>query len=134
MIDMRSAKLASAALALFALSPPPTMASPPAAAPPAPAPRCGWIVNPSPANWWLTDRDGEWLIAAQGGYQAPGLDNVPDLSEHNWVVTNGSSYGYGCGCVSGRFDTRKKRVTRISAVRQKPIATCKADHRLKRPG
>jgi len=23
--------------------------------------RCGYLDNPTPANWWLTDRDGEWL-------------------------------------------------------------------------
>ncbi|MGO4778074.1 DUF4087 domain-containing protein, partial [Lysobacter sp. 2RAB21] len=28
--------------------------------------RCGWFVNPSPANAWLIDRDGEWIIATQG--------------------------------------------------------------------
>ncbi|HYG29015.1 MAG TPA: DUF4087 domain-containing protein, partial [Allosphingosinicella sp.] len=44
-----------------------------AAAPQSPTQRrCGWLDNPTPANWWLTDRDGEWLIGAQGGYQAPG--------------------------------------------------------------
>ena len=109
-----------------------TPSAQPAAARPSPAPRCGWIENPTPGNWWLVDRDGEWLIGAQGGYQAPGLDNVPDLTEHHWVVTNGSSYGYGCACVSGRFDPRAKRITRIDRVRQKPIAACRADRRLKR--
>ena len=24
--------------------------------------RCGWIDNPTPANWWLTDGYGEWII------------------------------------------------------------------------
>ena len=23
--------------------------------------RCGWLVNPTPGNWWLTDRDGTWF-------------------------------------------------------------------------
>jgi hypothetical protein len=101
---------------------------------PRPAPRCGWIANPTPANWWLTDRSGEWLIGVQGGYQAPGLDNVPDLTERQWVVTNGSSYGYGCACVSGTFDARRKRVARIDSIRQQPLAVCRADRRLKRPG
>ena len=39
-----------------------------------PETRCGWLDNSTPANWLLTDRDGEWLIGSQGGYQAPGLD------------------------------------------------------------
>lgn len=29
--------------------------------------RCGWVDNPTPANWWLTDRDGEWVIGVPGG-------------------------------------------------------------------
>ena len=28
----------------------------------APERRCGWLANPSPANWWLLDR--EWQPAA----------------------------------------------------------------------
>ena len=133
MISTPPALKTGLALALVALMP---LASAPvttAIAAPKPAPRCGWIANPTPANWWLTDRAGEWLIGAQGGYQAPGLDNVPDLTERDWVVTNGSSYGYGCACISGAFDARRKRVTRIDSVRQKPLSACRTDRKLKRP-
>ena len=28
--------------------------------------RCGWISNPTPANYWLSDRDGEWTIMGRG--------------------------------------------------------------------
>lgn len=31
--------------------------------------RCGWFHNPSPANITLYDRDGEWILGVQGGYQ-----------------------------------------------------------------
>ena len=24
--------------------------------------RCGWVVNPTPGNWWLNDRDGSWIF------------------------------------------------------------------------
>ena len=34
--------------------------------------RCGWFSDPTPANASLYDRDGEWIIAVQGGYQAEG--------------------------------------------------------------
>lgn len=34
--------------------------------------RCGWFENPTPANAWLTDRDGDWIIPVQGGHQANG--------------------------------------------------------------
>ena len=95
--------------------------------------RCGWIQNPSPANWYLVDRDGEWLMGQQGGHQAKGLDEVQDLTARHWTVTNGSSYGYGCGCVTGAFDTRSKRATAIARVRQKPLAACRADRKLPRP-
>ena len=27
----------------------------------------GWLQNPTPGNWWLVDRDGEWTIGTQGG-------------------------------------------------------------------
>jgi hypothetical protein len=95
--------------------------------------RCGWIVNPTPANWTLADRGGEWQLGVQGGYQAPGLDEVPDLTTRHWVVTNGSSYGYGCGCMLVDVDRAKRRVARIYSVKQKTLAVCRADRHLKRP-
>ena len=30
--------------------------------------RCGWLANPTPANYWFYDKDGEWTIGEQGGY------------------------------------------------------------------
>lgn len=102
------------------------------AAPAAKGQRCGWIHNPTPANWSLTDRDGEWEIGSQGGYQAPGMDKIPDLSESRWVATNGS-YGYGCGCMTVDANPRSKRITRIYSVRQQSLAVCRADKKLPRP-
>jgi hypothetical protein len=95
-------------------------------------PRCGWIENPTPGNWSLVDRDGEWLIGAQGGYQAPGLDEFPDLTEGEWKVTNGSSYGYGCACLDAKVDASTRRVERIDHIRQKPLRACSADPALPR--
>lgn len=94
--------------------------------------RCGWVVNPTPANWWLNDTNGEWEISVQGGYQAPGMDNMPDMSTKGWVETNGN-YGYGCGCVTGEFDKLKHRVTRLISAAPKPLKACKADKKLKIP-
>lgn len=34
--------------------------------------RCGWLTNPTPANMWLQDRDAQWIIGMQGGYQLQG--------------------------------------------------------------
>jgi hypothetical protein len=96
--------------------------------------RCGWLHNPTPANWSLVDRDGEWLLGVQGGYQAPGLDELPDLTEHDWVVTNSGSYGYGCACLTLEVDPKARQVTRIlGAVEQKPIRVCRADKSLPPP-
>lgn len=98
----------------------------------APPQRCGWIANPTPANWWLNDRDGEWIISVQGGYQAPGVD-LPDFTVHDWVVTNAGDHGYGCACLTGLFDKKTMQVTRIDRVRQRTLKQCKADKALKRP-
>ena len=93
--------------------------------------RCGWLVNPTPANWWLTDRDGEWLIGAQGGYQAPGMDEMPDMTTRGWVRTNGS-YGYGCACLDVGVDRAGRRITRIVRATPLPLRRCRADRRLPR--
>jgi hypothetical protein len=101
---------------------------------PGPVQRCGWLQNPTPANWWLVDRDGEWVLGVQGGHQATGLDELPDLTERDWVVTNGSSYGYGCACLTVEVDEGAKQITRIvGGVQQKPISACRADRRLPPP-
>jgi len=110
----------------------PLGAAPPAAPAPAKGNRCGWIHNPTPANWWLVDADGAWEISAQGSYEAPGMDKIPDLSERQWVTTNGG-YGYGCGCMTVDVDAKTKRITRIHSVRQLPLAKCRADKKLPKP-
>ena len=107
--------------------------APDAAAKAKPVKLCGWVVNPTPGNWSLIDRRGEWEIGMQGGYQAPGLDKFPDFSEKQWVATNGS-YGYGCGCVTADVNARTKRITRIYGATQQKLAVCRADKKLPKPG
>ena len=97
----------------------------------APQTRCGWLQNPTPANWWLIDRDGEWLIGAQGGYQAPGMDNMPDMTTRGWSAVGGN-YGYGCACMTVTTDRAGRRVTRILAATPVPLRQCRADRRLPR--
>lgn len=58
--------------------------------------RCGWFSNPTPANAWLHDRDGQWTIGAQGGHHAEG--DWPSFKAGQWVETNGH-YGHGCACL-----------------------------------
>jgi hypothetical protein len=108
------------------------VAGAPAAGPEQGERRCGWLSNPTPGNWWLTDRDGQWDLAAQGGEQAPGMDEIPDMSTAGWVETNGH-YGYGCACIKVAHDPATRRVTRIADAEPKPISQCQADKGLPRP-
>lgn len=103
----------------------------PAAKPPG-ALRCGWIQNPTPGNHWLVDRDGEWVLAMQGGYEAEGMDLIPDLTVRHWARTNGY-YGYGCACLRVDVDAKQGRVTRVYSVRQQALRVCRADKALPRP-
>lgn len=94
--------------------------------------RCGWYSNPTPGNHWLTDREREWTIGTQGGFQARGMDNMPDLTTNGWVNTNGN-YGYGCACMRVRTDRRNARITQVYSARAVPLAQCRRDRRLPRP-
>jgi hypothetical protein len=102
------------------------------APPPQSERRCGWLHNPTPANFWLVDRDGEWLLGAQGGYQAPGMDEMPDMSTRGWVELNGH-YGYGCACMTVVTDRVTRRVARLVSASPMPLRQCRADRRLRRP-
>lgn len=134
-MSIENARSVLALLGSVALALPLTAAD--ARAPSAPAAQrttiCGWIHNPTPANWWIVDRYGELEMSIQGGYEAPGFDRIPDLSEKDWVVTNASSYGYGCGCISATVDRKAGRVTRIFSFKHKPLAVCRADRKLPKP-
>jgi len=89
--------------------------------------RCGWFSNPTPANAWLIDRDGEWTIGIQGGYQAEG--DWPDTGK--WVKTN-VHYGYGCTCVKAMVDRKEMRVIKIVSSYGKSLTACRKDPALKK--
>jgi len=94
--------------------------------------RCGILSNPTPANWWLTDGDGEWTIGVQGGYQAKGLDSLPAaLFEDGWVRTNGY-YGYRCACLRVTTDAQTRRVVQVFSGFGKAMRVCSADKALQR--
>lgn len=95
--------------------------------------RCGWLSNPTPGNFWLTDRHGTWILSAQGGPGASGMDNMPDMTTAGWVRTNGN-YGYGCACLDVDVDPKAMRVTRLYRVEPLALARCEADRTLRRPG
>ena len=93
---------------------------------------CGWVDNPTPANWELTDKNGTWVIGVQGGFQADG--ELPDFEQGSryWKKTNGS-HGYGCGCLKAKLETTadgEKRVVRFTEVKVLPLAKCRADKAL----
>jgi hypothetical protein len=94
--------------------------------------RCGWLQNPTPGNYWLRDSETEWIASAQGGYQANGMDNIPDLSVREYVRTNGY-YGYACVCMTVSVDRANKRITSIETVSQKRLDDCRRDPKLPRP-
>lgn len=91
--------------------------------------RCGWFSNPTPGNAWLYDRDGEWTIGIQMGYQAEG--DWPDFSPKQWVETN-VHYGYGCACLKVRVDRAAKRVIKIESARARPLSVCRRDRALRK--
>ena len=91
--------------------------------------RCGWLVNPTPANWWLIDAEGEWTIGEQGGYQAPGFDEAPWEGLREQVSVNGN-YGYECVCMAVTSDPDTMTIARVISVRSKPLKACKDDPKL----
>src|SRR2546430_5178942 len=50
---------------------------------------------PISANVWLYDREAEWTIGVQGGYQVPGDWPWPKFKRGQWIVKNVGDYGYG---------------------------------------
>lgn len=93
--------------------------------------RCGWFSNPSPANASLNDRDGEWIVAVQGGYQAKG--DWPDgYGKGQWISLGPSSYGYGCTCMKVTIDKMTRRVVAIIEAKARPLAACRSDKALTR--
>src|SRR5215207_9893794 len=81
--------------------------------------RCGWFSNPTPANASLHDRDAEWIIGVQGGYQAEG--DWPDFGPKQWIKTN-VNYGYGCACLRVRVDRETHRVIEIESAKPRLLS------------
>jgi uncharacterized protein DUF4087 len=93
--------------------------------------RCGWFSNPTPANIWLYDRGGEWIIGVQGGYQVEGDWDWPIFKRRQWVLTN-NNYGYGCACLQVRVNRETHKVLAIKSSRARPLAACRKDPLLKK--
>ena len=93
--------------------------------------RCGWFSNPTPANAWLWDREGEWTIGVQGGFQTNG--EWPTFKPRQWVRQNGY-YGYGCACLRVRVDRQAGDVLQIQSSRAVALSQCRRDPALKKWG
>ena len=93
--------------------------------------RCGWFSNPTPSNASLYDREGEWIIAVQGGYQADG--DWPDFGARQWIETN-VHYGYGCACLQLQVNRSTHKVIAIESATARPLSACRNDRKLKRWG
>jgi hypothetical protein len=91
--------------------------------------RCGWFSNPTPANAWLWDREGEWIISVQGGFQADG--DWPDFKPRQWVRSNGN-YGYGCACLNVRVNKQTHQILEIKSSRARSLGQCRNDPALRK--
>lgn len=94
--------------------------------------RCGWFSNPTPANVSLYDRDGEWIIGVQGGYQISGDWDWPTFKSGQWVQTNAGSYGYGCACLHLRVNKEAHEVSEIKSAHARTLTACRQDPQLKK--
>jgi hypothetical protein len=93
--------------------------------------RCGWFSNPTPGNASLHDRDAEWIIGVQGGYQAEG--DWPEFGPKQWIETN-VHHGYGCACMKVRVNRETHEVIEIESAKARPLSACRNDRKLKRWG
>ena len=91
--------------------------------------RCGWLQNPTPANQWLSDKDGIWDISLQSGYSAQGIERLKDFPDSQFVRTNGN-YGYGCSCIRVDVNKNENKIARIYSSKILPINRCKTDKAL----
>ncbi|EGU29112.1 MULTISPECIES: DUF4087 domain-containing protein [Vibrio] len=92
--------------------------------------RCGWVLNPTPHNVWLHDRDGTWTISMMGDY----LEETPSLyrfseafADESQVVRNNGVYGYACACMKVDVDKERERITKIYQVNQLSLKRCQDD-------
>ena len=93
--------------------------------------RCGWFENSSPSNASLTDKDGEWTISIQGGYEAKG--DWPTFKKTEWVNAGVGSYGYGCACLKVTVNKESQEIIEIYEAHSKSLSGCRLDKTLKKP-
>lgn len=103
--------------------------------------RCGWYHNPTPANVFLEDADGQWWFSRQGGTSVPGFDEAYTSDFDNRLRIDFAGevtqhYGYSCACAVGEFDSRRdvyENVLSISRLIEIPLNRCERDPALPSP-
>ncbi|WP_111498485.1 DUF4087 domain-containing protein [Marinobacter bohaiensis] len=93
--------------------------------------RCGWIDNPSPANLWLTDREGQWIVSEQGGRRAVGADFIMPSDRTEFVSMN-NGYGYFCGCLSVDARSNESVIATVLSFTQLSLKRCNTDPSLEK--
>ena len=95
---------------------------------------CGWLANLAYQDWWLADADHKWLISEPDGYEAEGIEKMPDITTGEYTATTDTgNYGYTCACVHGSTETDASRFSRIIWVEPKEMAQCESDLNLPPP-
>lgn len=97
---------------------------------PRPTTRCGWFVNPTPANAALLDREAEWTISMQG--MTPAHGHWPRFKPSQRVEANGH-YAYGCACMNVVADPSTQEILVIESARAQSLSVCRNDRSLKAP-
>ncbi|WP_371741473.1 DUF4087 domain-containing protein [Leptospira borgpetersenii] len=81
---------------------------------------------------WLYDRDSEWTISTQGGYQVSKDWQWPIFKSNQWIKTNLGSYGYSCACLRLSVHPETHEVLEIQTAKGIPLKQCRQDPALKR--
>jgi hypothetical protein len=81
--------------------------------------RCGWLENPTPGNWWLTDADGSWIMSAQGGEEF--------LDDKSWEKVPELDGKYSCACLTVDVDNENSRIVKIYSGKSLPLKKCTTD-------
>ena len=91
--------------------------------------RCGWVLNPTPNNVWLHDRDATWTIASGGNLEeTPSLYKAYEAFEDdNQIVRTNGIYGYSCACMQVDVDQESERITHIYKVSPLSLKRCQDD-------
>ncbi len=93
--------------------------------------RCGWLDNPTTATYSLSDKDRQWIIGVQGGYQVEDFE-IPAFKRGQYVNFFDGSYGFGCACFQMKVDYETDYVLEIRKSYARPLAACKKDKALRK--